>query len=115
MNNRAEISIKSDFSTPKETKAEEGCILTNRLVEYLVLAALGFGNSKIAKILCVEISTVKKSFEAIFKKIHAVNRASMIDIGWTHGIINNSVKHQIINKYHINYPIKRHENNPFNS
>ena len=80
------------------------CVLTNRLIEYLVLASMGYTNVEISKILCVTQSTVKKSFEDIFKKIRAVNKAHMVDIAWTHGILNNEIKYRLVNKYNIQGP-----------
>ncbi len=105
MSNMAEIKTQNLLNLQGVVKVHDiNCILTNRLIEYLVLASIGYTNAEIGKILCVTKSTVKKSFEDIFNKIGAVNKANMVDIAWTHGILNNDIKYQIVKKYDIKRP-----------
>ena len=80
--------------------------LTERQKEYLVLAAFGFSNTKIADILCVEECTVRKSLEAIFDRIGAVDRGSMINLAWILDILDLHIENQIAQKYNIVVPIE---------
>ena len=95
--------MKKDFALTKKYH------LTDRLVEYLSLTAMGFSNDKIAEILCVEKTTVKKSLEEMFLKFHAVDRTSMVDIAREYGILTNEIKYHIALKYNIHLPFKDEE------
>ena len=76
-------------------------LLTQRKIEHIVLAALGFTNNEIAKTLFISKSTVKKTFEDIFKKLNAKDRTNLVHKAWTNGILSNKIEQEIINKYNI--------------
>ena len=69
------------YTTTKDT------ILTQREIQYLLLAADGCKNLEIAQILYVSNSTVKKTFENIFLKLKARTKAQALSIAYVHDII----------------------------
>ena len=77
-------------------------ILTNREIEYLSLAALGYPNPMIAKILTVTRSTVKKTFETVFRKLSARARTQAVTIAFIHQILSEKVLSEIRDKYNLN-------------
>ena len=88
---------KSDSSKMNNNKN----LLTQRKIEHIVLAALGFTNNEIAKTLFISKSTVKKTFEDIFKKLNAKDRTNLVHKAWINGILSNKIGQEIINKYNI--------------
>ncbi|MEE3349818.1 MAG: LuxR C-terminal-related transcriptional regulator [Candidatus Gastranaerophilaceae bacterium] len=81
---------------------KDNCILTHRELEYLALVALGCRNNEIANILYVSLCTVKKTFEKIFDKLHAIDRASAVKIGFINHILNTRVLTEAVKTYEIN-------------
>ncbi len=77
------------------------CVLTDREIEYLSLASLGFKNKEIAQILSVSIGAVKKTLEIIFQKVHAKDRTNAVTIAFLHDIINIEILSFIAKKYGI--------------
>ena len=75
--------------------------LTARQIEYLALAALGLSNIEIANILFVTQSTVKKTFEIIFEKLKARDRAHAVTISFIHKILDAEVLNYISERYNI--------------
>ena len=75
--------------------------LTNRETEYLSLAAMGFKNREIANILFVSISTVKKAFEIIFRKLSAKDRAHAVTIAFIHKLLNAHILTNVSEKYKL--------------
>lgn len=75
------------------------CILTKRETEVLCLVGLGFKNFEIAKLLNIQICTVKKFLEIIFLKIHAKNRTHALTIAFLHDVITKDILSQIHIKY----------------
>jgi len=67
------------------------CVLTRREIEYLKLAATGHKNKEIALILTVSISTVKKTFENIFRKFNAKDRTHAVTIAFVHKILTPEI------------------------
>lgn len=78
-------------------------ILTDRETEYLSLVAMGFKKYIIAKILHVSPSTVKKTLEVVFRKIHARDRANAVAIAFIHQILSGEIMEKIRVKYNIDY------------
>lgn len=76
-------------------------ILTDRETEYLSLVAMGFKKCIIAQILFVSPSTVKKTLEVIFRKIHARDRANAVAIAFIHKILSGETMEKIRVKYNI--------------
>ena len=76
--------------------------LSCRETEYLSLAALGYKNKETAGILCVSYFTVKKTFESIFKKLSAKDRANAVAIAFIFGILTADTLLDIKIKYHLN-------------
>ena len=70
--------------------------MTKRKIQHIVLAAQGLTNKQIAKFLLISESTVKKTFEDIFKKLKVVDRASMVNKSWIYGILNKEVEEEIL-------------------
>ena len=52
--------------------------LTRRESEVLNYAVKGFSNDEIAKMLNVSVSTVKKHFNSLYKKMHVNNRVQLL-------------------------------------
>ena len=52
--------------------------LTRRESEVLNCAVKGFSNDEIAKMLNVSVSTVKKHFISLYKKMHVKNRVQLL-------------------------------------
>ncbi len=77
------------------------CLLTNREIEYLSLAALGYKNTLIAEILTVTRSTAKKTFETIFRKLQARDRTHAVTIAFIHKILSVEVLNEIQEKYNL--------------
>lgn len=75
------------------------CILTDREIEYLTFASIGCENKMIGDILTVSKATVKKTFETVFAKLHAKNRAHTVTIAFVHKILSDEVIRHITNKY----------------
>lgn len=86
----------------KEKVSLNNKILTCREVEYLALAALGYHNYQIAQILYVSFSTVRKTLEKIFFKLHAMDRANAVAIAFVHRILSAEILTQVIRYYDIN-------------
>lgn len=64
---------------PKEFElTSENKTLSRRELEVILLVAGGFENAEIAKIFEVQLTTVKKQLERIYKKLEAKNRANAI-------------------------------------
>lgn len=82
---------------------------TYRRIEYIALASMGFTNKKIAEILNVEETTVKKTFEELFAILGAVDRTSMVDNARELKVLDNEIKHRIADKYDIILPISHEE------
>ncbi len=80
-------------------KPKDKLILSERKLEYLSLAALGFRNFQIANILNVSESTVKKTFEEVFKILNAKDRTNAVTIGFIYGILDVFVLNCIIKRY----------------
>lgn len=78
--------------------------LTERETEYLSLAAMGFKNKQIGYILSVSKSTVKKTFENVFQKLYAKDRANAVALGFIHGFLNVEILNDINSKF--KYQIK---------
>ena len=81
----------------------ENKILTDREKEYLCFIALGYKNHITAEYLCVSFSTVKKTNENIFRKLHAKDRANAVTIAFVHNIINNKTFSAIREKYNLQH------------
>lgn len=77
------------------------CILTNREIEYLALASLGYKNIEIAGILSVSLGAVKKTLEVIYQKIHAKDRTNAVTIAFLHDIINIEILNFMAHKFGI--------------
>ena len=82
---------------------------TYRRIEYIALASMGFTNKKIAEILNVEETTVKKTFEELFVILSAVDRTSMVDNARELKVFDDEIKHRIADKYDIKLPISHEE------
>ena len=74
-------------------------ILTGRELEYLSLASIGCENKMIGTILTVSKATVKKTFETVFVKLHARNRAHAVTIAFVHNILSEEIIRNITDKY----------------
>lgn len=81
--------------------------ITDRLLEYLVLASFGLLNYEIAKILCVEETAVKQALSELCIRLYAVNAKSLINNAWLYGILNDEIEKKIAAKYNIEIPIMR--------
>ena len=76
-------------------------ILTPRQLEYLTLAALGFNNYKISKLLFVSKSTVKKMLEEIFRRLKAKDRTNAVAIALIHKLISTKFYQEMSNIYSL--------------
>lgn len=83
----------------KFVKTGTANILTQREIEYLTLAATGHKNREIAEILTVTVSTVKKTFESIFRKINAKDRTHAVAISFAHKILTPVIIDEVTKKY----------------
>lgn len=83
----------------KVVKTGTVSILTKREIEYLTLAATGHKNREIAGILTVTVSTVKKTFEVIFRKFKAKDRTHAVTIAFIHEIITTEIIEEVTKKY----------------
>ena len=73
---------------PKEFELwVENKTLSRRELEVLLLVAGGFENSEIAEIFEVQLTTVKKQLERIYKKLKAKNRANAVFMAYFDGLI----------------------------
>ena len=73
---------------PKEFELSvENKTLSRRELEVLLLVAGGFENSEIAEIFEVQLTTVKKQLERIYKKLKAKNRANAVFMVYFDGLI----------------------------
>ncbi len=90
------MEVKNDLILENRT-----FLLTSRKTEYLSLVTLGCKNKRIANILYVSLSTVKKTFENIFKELNAKDRANAVAIVFTHNIINTKILADIKSKYKL--------------
>lgn len=73
---------------PKEFELSvENKTLSRRELEVLLLIAGGFENSEIAEIFEVQLTTVKKQLERIYKKLKAKNRANAVFMAYFDGLI----------------------------
>lgn len=88
-----------DLEYEKVVKADTRSILTKREIEYLTLAATGHKNREIAGILAVTLSTVKKTFENIFRKLNAKDRTHAVTVAFIHKILTPEIINEITNKY----------------
>lgn len=84
-----------------DNKKEIKCILTERELEYLSLLAMGYKNQEIADILVVNLCTVKKTLEKVFRKLNAKDRANAVALAFIHCILNLEVLHNITTKYSL--------------
>ena len=75
-----------------------------RYKEHLALAALGFSNKEIGKLLFSSLSTVKKTFNTIFDKMKVKDRTSAVSKGWEENILNREYIKEIAAKYGIKLP-----------
>lgn len=82
-------------------------VLTSREIEYLSLVALGYQNYKIAEVLFVTSSTVKKTLENIFYKLDAIDRANAVAIAFVHEILTADIINQIIIRFKLAKPVVR--------
>lgn len=82
------MEIKKKDLTPFVNTDRQN-FLTIREIEFLSLAALGCKNKDIAKILFVSKSTVKKTFENVFRDLNAKNKANAVAIAFVLGIIDS--------------------------
>lgn len=74
---------------PKEFElSTENKTLSRRELEVLLLVAGGFENSEIAEIFEVQLTTVKKQLERIYKKLKAKNRANAVFKAYFEGLIS---------------------------
>lgn len=85
------------------------CHFTDRQIEYLALTSMGFANKKIASLLYVEETTVKKTLEELFVKLNAVDRASMVDNAREYGVLTDEIKYKVADKYNVHLPIAKEE------
>lgn len=78
-------------------------IITQREIQYLLLAADGYKNLEIAQKLYVSKSTVKKTFENIFLKLNARTKAHALSIAYVHDIITKDdlAKNYMLNLEHF--------------
>ena len=76
-------------------------VLTKREIEYLSMAALGFKNWRIAEILSVTRSTVKKTLENIYKELNAKDRANAVTLAFIAKIITSESLAEIEKKYNL--------------
>lgn len=76
-------------------------ILTPRQLEYLTLAALGFNNYEISKLLFVSKSTVKKMLEEIFRRLKAKDRTNAVAIALIHKLISTKFYQEMSNIYSL--------------
>ena len=83
--------------------------ITDRKIEYIALAAMGYENKRIAEILCVQETAVKQMLRELFIELNGVDRASMIDNAREYGIFTNEIKHKAAAKYNITLPISYEE------
>ena len=73
---------------PKEFELSvENKTLSRRELEVLLLVAGGFENSEMAEIFEVQLTTVKKQLERIYKKLKAKNRANAVFMAYFDGLI----------------------------
>lgn len=73
---------------PKEFELSvENKTLSRRELEVLLLVAGGFENLEIAEIFEVQLTTVKKQLERIYKKLKAKNRANAVFMAYFDGLI----------------------------
>ena len=77
--------------------------LTEREIEYLTLLALGCENLEIAAKLVVSRSTVKKTFENVFRKLKARNRTHAVSIAFSLGILTTQLLTDAKNNFKIDY------------
>ena len=91
--------IQIHFKT--QLHIQKKCILTNREIEYLALASLGYKNIEIAGILSVSLGAVKKTLEVIYQKIHAKDRTNAVTIAFLHDIINIEILNFMAHKFGI--------------
>ena len=75
-------------------------ILTERELEYLSLAALGCKNKEIAAKLFVSCSTVKKTFETVFRKLYAPNKTNAVTKALIVGLLNPCILKNMQDKYY---------------
>ena len=83
----------------KAKECKQNKKLTSREKEYLSLAALGFRNLAISKILFVSYSTVKKTFEMISRKTEANNKTNAVAICFMHQILTQEDILSVFFKY----------------
>ena len=55
----------------------------------------------IAKFFFISESTVKKTLQAIYQKLHAKDRTNAVNIAWQCGILNENILKQIAEKYSV--------------
>ena len=93
----------TDISSKRKVNCElfNKKVVTQRKLVHIVFAAVGLSNKKIAEKLCISESTVKKTFEDIFRKLGATDRASMVNIAWIMGILDNNIQMNILKEYDI--------------
>ena len=82
-------------------------ILTQREIEYLSLAALGCKNKEIATKLIVSCSTVKKTFETVFRKLQARNKTNAVTKAFLLGILTPRILTNVQDRYYVYLYIKK--------
>ena len=83
--------MKRIAPTPDNSRTLRHHILTQREIEYLSLAALGYKNKQISKILFVSYSAVKKTFETVYRKLSAKDRANAVAEAFVLGILTTRI------------------------
>lgn len=82
----------------------EACILSDREIECLALASLGYTNGKIGEIIMISEGMAKKNLADVFNKFSVKDRTSAVTIAFIHNILNITVLNEIIVKYNLDPP-----------
>ena len=75
--------------------------LTERNKLHLALAAIGYNNSEIGKLLHNSIGTVKKTLGAVYMKLNVKDRTCAVSTAWKTGILNAEYIDAVIAEYGI--------------
>ena len=102
--------MKKIAPTPDNSRILRHNILTQREIEYLSLAALGYKNKQIAKILFVSYSAVKKTFETVYRKLSAKDRANAVAEAFVLGILTPRILTDIYAKYNNTFQLDTYDN-----
>jgi DNA-binding CsgD family transcriptional regulator len=76
-------------------------LLTSRQLECLALAAFGFRNGEIARILIISESTAKKTLEESFRRLKAINRTNAVTLGFSYGILTPEVLNEMFIRHNL--------------